>query len=255
MAVRLPLVASRAMDQAIDDIGRLMIGPSTSPPSAWGDSAVWDREYADVQAIPSSLRLAPSRAFTRLQPSWGDVAGKRILDLGAGTGRHSIYVSSLGARVHAIDSSEVACHLHRERAASRNLSPLIEHGTVDEHNLPDGEYDLIIDSYVSCHILSTDGRRRFLDVLMSRLAPGGQLYTAGMGTQDSFYRRHLVADGPDVIAVDPVNSIAKLLQPGDTARRDGRDLARVISSWTERFVEAVGGIAEQREVHAAVLTR
>ena len=32
-------------------------------------------------------------------------------------------------RVHAIDSSEVACHLHRERAASRNLCPLIEHGT------------------------------------------------------------------------------------------------------------------------------
>ena len=243
------------MGQVIVDSAGQHAVRRTSPSSAWGDGAAWDREYAHVHAIPSSLRLAPSRAFTRLESAFGDVAGKRVLDLGAGTGRHSIHASSLGARVHAIDSSDVACQLHRARATARNLTARIELGTVDEHNLPDGEYDLIIDSYVSCHILSTDGRRRFLDALMSRLAPGGRLYTAGMGTLDSFYRRHMVSDGPEAIAVDPVNGIAKLLQPGDTARRDDRELARVVSSWTERFVEAVGGIAEQREVHAAVLTR
>ncbi len=225
------------------------------PASAWGDGVAWDREYADVCAIPSSHRLEPSRAFTRLAPALGDLAKCRVLDLGAGTGRHSTYLSALGARVHAVDPSDVACHLLRLRSEAQGVRVNIDCTAIDEHHLPDGKYDLIIDSYASCHILATDARLRFLDALMTRLAPGGRLYTAGMGTRDSFYRRHIVPHYDETIAVDPTNNIAKLLQPSDVSERDSRTLGSVISCWTARFVDLVGAREEQREVHATVLGR
>jgi cyclopropane fatty-acyl-phospholipid synthase-like methyltransferase len=181
----------------------------------------------------------------------------RVLDLGAGTGRHSIYAASCGANVHALDSSAVACALHLERAkmAGMGSSVLVELGTVDMTNLPEGKYDLIVDSYVSCHILSAVERHFFLDALMTRLTLRGQLYTAGMGDGDAFYRRHVVSRVPDTIALDSKNGVPKLLQPPNTAERDGAYLGRLRASTTERFTDVVNGRSEVREVHASVLTR
>jgi cyclopropane fatty-acyl-phospholipid synthase-like methyltransferase len=225
--------------------------------SAWGDGPTWNHEYAEVRAIPSSLRSAPSRAFKRLERALGDLSMMRVLDVGAGTGRHAMYVASRGAHVHAVDSSEVACSIHLARAKAVRVNRLIvvEIGSLDLTNLPDDKYDVIIDSYVSCHILSALERQAFLDVLMSRLAPRGRLYTAGMGDKDSFYRRHVACRVPETIALDSKNGVPKLLQPADVAARDGDSLGRLCASTTERFTDVVNGRSEMREVHASVLTR
>lgn len=229
-----------------------------TPNSGWGDAATWNREYAEIRAIPSSLRFAPSRAFKRLERSLGDLSMTRVLDIGAGAGRHAIYAASKGAEVHAIDSSDVACGMHaaRLRACGMTLSIAVEHGVLDVNNLADGKYDVIIDSYVSCHILSAADRHVFLEALMSRLTTGGRIYTAGMGDTDSFYRRHVVCrQPPDTVALDPQNGVPKLLQPRDISVRDGHHLGTLIACTTERFAEAVDGRNEIREVHASVLSR
>jgi hypothetical protein len=134
------------------------------------------------------------------------------------------------------------------------MPTFVEHVAMDETNLPDGRYDIILDSYVSCHILSATSRQSFLDSLLTRLTPGGRLYTAGMGTRDSYYRCHLVSDG-EPIAVDPLNGIAKRLQSTSDAAMDGVVLGKLLGHTTERFVDVVGTTVELREVHAAVLTR
>lgn len=59
---------------------------------AWGDADAWNREYAEVRSIPSSHRLRPSQAFRRLKPALA-LDGDRVLDLGAGTGRHAVYLA------------------------------------------------------------------------------------------------------------------------------------------------------------------
>jgi SAM-dependent methyltransferase len=227
---------------------------SAVPRSAWADAASWDREYESIRSIPSSLRSAPSRAVTRLTHAFGDLDGASVLDLGAGAGRHTAYLTALGAHVHAIDGSARASELHRALAEPASTTT-IEVGVVDLGHLPDGRYDLIVDSYVSCHILSAEARLELLRSLMSRLRPGGRLYTAGMGAADDFYRRHIVPGLPEVIAVDPRNEIAKLLQPADIAARDGRSLGTLVAATTERFPDIVAGRREHREVHAAVLQR
>lgn len=162
----------------------------------------------------------------------------------------------VSARVHAIDQSSIAGEIHRGHVDAADLagSITVEQGWFAVTDLPDDRYDLIIDSYVSCHILSAEERLRFLDALMSRLRPGGQLYTAGMGDRDSYYHDHLVP-GCDVIALDPYNCVAKLPQPIDVAARDGGVLGHTVASTTERFIDAVNGICEWREVHASLFCR
>lgn len=53
---------------------------------------------ADPNAIPHSRCLS----------FYGDLSGKRVLDIGAGSGKSSLLFASLGAKVTAVDISDTA---------------------------------------------------------------------------------------------------------------------------------------------------
>ena len=227
--------------------------------SSWGDASVWDREYGELRSIPSSLSVSPSRAFLRLERAMDLRPTGAVLDAGCGTGRHSLYLAAQGVTVHAVDGSSVACNLLRLRSLSRRslLKRLsVQHGRFDVADVPDGSYSMIIDSYVSCHILDPISRRDYLRALMDRLPPGGLLYTAAMGADDAFYSSNLTStSGGLAVATDPLNGISKLLQPHQTFVDDLRSIAIVADSTVESFVDTVGGAHHRREVLAAVLRR
>lgn len=221
---------------------------------AWGDADAWDREYAEVRSIPSSHRLRPSQAFRRLEPAL-TLGGARVLDLGAGTGRHAVYLAHHGARVLAVDVSDVACEVLRDRVrrAGCAQSVSVEQGRIDLDALPTERFDLIVDSYATCHILSAEARSELLRALVGRLRPGGVLYTAGMGADDAFYAPLAGTLGDGSVAVDPQNEIAKLLQTPATALEDARHVGRLLATTTEHFVDRVGAISYCREVRASLL--
>lgn len=222
---------------------------------AWADADAWNREYAEVRSIPSSHRLRPSQAFRRLEVALA-LDRARVLDLGAGTGRHAIYLARRGARVLAVDVSEVACEILRDRVrlAGCENAVSVEQGRIDLNALPLERFDLIVDSYATCHVLSTEARGDLLRELLARLRRGGALYTAAMGANDEFYAPLAGARGHASVAVDPKNGIAKLLQTPGTALGDARYVGRLLANTTEHFVDYVGGIPYQREVRASLLT-
>ena len=228
----------------------------TAVVSAWADSARWDLEYGSIRAIPSSHRLTPSHTFRRLAPLMHLPGGARVLDAGAGTGRHSLYLAAHGCDVHAIDASEVACEVLRERAASASCpgSIFVEQAVLDFRDVPDEKYDLIVDSYVSCHLLDEDQRLRYLESLLTKLRPGGYLYTACMGAGDSYYLEHrLNPTGP--LATDPLNGVTKRLQSRTSFNASVAELTRGATTVAERFVDVVDGVVHSREVVAALLPR
>jgi len=231
------------------------MAPSTAAPvtSAWGDAARWDAEYEHA-AIPSSWRAAPARAITALLPHARLTGASRVLDLGCGTGRNAVHLASRAAWVRAVDCSAVAVAGARERVARHGLTNVtIEQATFGVDDLPDGRYDLILDAYVSCHLLDGDERHAFLDRAMRLLAPGGCLLTIGLGVGDSYYARWRL--GSSLVAVDPCNGVAKLLQPGDVATDDARALGNVRASVTLDVPDTVAGATEQRQIHATLLER
>ncbi len=230
-------------------------GTAQQPRSAWADTPLWDREYGQVRSIPSSFRAEPSRAFVRLLGPLRFDPADRVLDAGCGTGRHSLWLASRGLRVHAVDTSGVACDVVRHRADVMQMTEntlTIECGTLDLSSVPDESYDVIIDSYVSCHILDEDKRNEYLGSLLGRLRSGGRLYVAAMGAADAFYAGHI---STGEIATDPANGVSKLLQRQDAFGQRLNDVATVEHTVVETFEDVVSGIAYRRQVLAAVLRR
>lgn len=86
---------------------------------------------------PSAIALAHEIASR-------DVAGLRILELGAGTGLPGIVAASLGARVVQTDRQELVLHVCKHNA-ERNGVTAIEHRIADWTAWTDGDrYDLIL---------------------------------------------------------------------------------------------------------------
>lgn len=219
--------------------------------TAWGNVGLWDREYEEARAIPSSHRLAPSHSIITLQEGLGIAPGARVLDAGAGTGRHSLWLARQGCTVDAVDVSPVACELLTERVWASGLTSItVTNERLDPGNLPDEQYDIILDSYVSCHILDEDDRRWYLSGLREKLRPGGKLYTACLGADDEYYAEQ--ADG--LLATDPLNGITKLLQPRSEFKLGLMAVASHSLAIVSTFEDEVRDRTYDREVFAGIMS-
>ncbi|MDX9723570.1 MAG: class I SAM-dependent methyltransferase [Myxococcota bacterium] len=91
----------------------------------------------------------------------GDVRGRRVLELGCGTGRHSIWLASRGAQVTALDFStgmlSRAAHQWRQRQELSRPEPLgelafIEHDLSQPLPFETGSFELVLSSLVLEHL-------------------------------------------------------------------------------------------------------
>ncbi|WP_420125983.1 class I SAM-dependent methyltransferase [Longimicrobium sp.] len=73
-------------------------------------------------------------------------SGKRILDVGCGTGRNTLLFASGGTHIDCIDVSRVALDRLQRRVAGSDCTVTTYCTDIRAHNLPDAVYDLII-----CH--------------------------------------------------------------------------------------------------------
>ena len=128
---------------------------------------MWDERYAAAERVWSA---GPNREVERIVAGW--VPG-RALDLGAGEGRHALWLAEKGWRVTAVDFSAVGIDRGRREAESRGLAV---DWVVDDVTLwhpPDGTaFDLVLVAYL--HIPGDVFGR-----LGRWLAPGGALVVVG----------------------------------------------------------------------------
>ena len=92
----------------------------------------------------------------------GDVRGKSILDIGAGTGRTAIPLAKAGAKVTAADASEAMLEVARKKAKSAGVE--LEFNACDIMNLPfeDKAFDKILCFRVLLHV--TDWEKAFGEI-------------------------------------------------------------------------------------------
>lgn len=98
----------------------------------------------------------------------GNVKNKKILDVGAGTGRLAIRLAKLGAEVTALDISEIM--LNNLKLKIKNFKLNIAIG--DAENLPfdDESFDIVIATFLIVHLKDT---KRFFEETHRVLKPGG----------------------------------------------------------------------------------
>ncbi len=102
----------------------------------------------------------------KLIPLLGDVEEKKVLDIGAGTGRISVYLANRGAKVTAFDLSPKMLELVRKK------NPKIQTIVGDAENLPfeDSSFDIAIAAFLIVHLKDP---AKFFDDVYRVLKDGG----------------------------------------------------------------------------------
>jgi malonyl-CoA O-methyltransferase len=81
----------------------------------------------------------------------GNVEGRRVLDLGCGTGRYCALLARLGAKVVGLDPSREMLRRARPKITAGTHFEL-KQGTIDQVDYPDGHFDLIVSALTFGHL-------------------------------------------------------------------------------------------------------
>lgn len=231
-----------------------------TPDTAWKTQrSLWDREYRELQVIPSTTRTLASKALVAALPRLGLSPRWKVLDLGCGNGRNSVFLAQQGAEVHALDFSTAALDRLVELASGLGLSDSVHTycaSLTQRLPFPDATFRLVVDSYVFCHFLDSSLKDHYLSELRRVTRPGGLVFMSLFPPDDGYYGSMAVQMVPNGSAVtDPLNGIAKQLY---TAQQLADLVGRGFQvEWTGslEFDDVVLGRHFWRKILSAILRR
>ena len=136
------------------------------------ESKGWEWENAN-----QSPWLKPTDDVYFLANKWSEKGYKKVLDLGSGLGRHSIFLGKQGFHVSAIDISKYGIEHLQEWAKNEELD--IDARVGDMISLPyeDEAFDCVF-AYHSISHTDTEGIMKIIREIERVLKTGGELYTS-----------------------------------------------------------------------------
>ena len=113
----------------------------------------------------------------KLIPLLGEVKGKTILDVGAGTGRTSVVLAKMGAEVTALDVSEqMLKELTKKNAKIKTVV-----GDAESLPFPDKSFDVVVSAFLIVHLKDPT---RFFDEAYRVLKDGGLLVVTNINQKE-----------------------------------------------------------------------
>ncbi|MEJ2871059.1 class I SAM-dependent methyltransferase [Actinomycetospora sp. OC33-EN08] len=190
-------------------------------------------------------------AYRRGEPPWvidqpqpavveiereGVLAG-RVLDLGCGTGEHTILLARLGYRVLGADAAPAAIERARDRARLAGVdAEFTVADAMDPVDLGDlGRFTTILDSALF-HVFDPDDRARYARALTGVVEPGGRVIVLALSTRgpgfgpqidDDAVPQAFVAPDWEVEAVRPSTYRGRVTHP-DQADDLGRGIGELV---------------------------
>jgi ubiquinone/menaquinone biosynthesis C-methylase UbiE len=157
-------------------------------------AAVYDHDANPLQALEEPVVW---RAIS-------DPRGLNVLDLGCGTGRHTLKLAAAGAAVTAIDFSEGMLAAARQKAGAESVR-FVRHDLHAPLPFGNGEFDLIVSGLVLEHLRELDG---FFAEMRRVLKADGRAVVSAM--HPAMFLR-----GSQARFTDPTSG--ELVQPGSIA--------------------------------------
>jgi cyclopropane fatty-acyl-phospholipid synthase-like methyltransferase len=173
---------------------------SSTAAAAPGDrTGYWDDYYASRSSVARPL---PSQFVTFVA---GELTGQcRVVELGCGNGRDSIFFASYGHDVTGVDGSESAVKGCQTLAEALGVEARFLHSSIDDPELPGrlgraGEHDgqLVIYARFFVHAITDEEEKDFFALATQLTSPGDVLAVeyrtvrdqSGAKVTDAHYRR------------------------------------------------------------------
>ena len=150
-------------------------------------SKIWDKVYSNDSAF---FGEEPSDFAQKCYSYFKKYGVKRILELGCGQGRDTIFFASNGLDVFAVDSSKVAIENINQKTRGKNISLHLSHFEVRQALPFDSSHFDAIYSHMFYNMRFTNEELNFLFKESSRvLKNNGLLYFSVRSDKDVFYNK------------------------------------------------------------------
>ena len=141
----------------------------------------------------------PSEEAYYLAAKWCAEPGKKLLDIGAGIGRHALFFAKQGIEVTALDISSNGLNIIRNKADTMGLT--IRTIAADMHSIPlENEcFDYIV-AYHSIYHTDYSGLTKIIKEMHRLLKKGGEIFLTLLSENDSeFITHHKESDNKTLI--------------------------------------------------------
>ena len=191
-------------------------------------NTVWDKIYEsggyDEEPEPELMSLC------------GELPIGRALDVGAGEGRHSIWLAARGWDVEATDISSEGIGKLRKHAQEHGLSVTCRVGSASEQEFAHEVYDLVLSTGSALNFFKKAETKTIIEGLKKAVKPGGAIYVSLSIVGDPAYQRHRASASDvqdDSFLVDKMGCWVNAFQPKEL-RSSFSDF--LIVSYAERDV-------------------
>lgn len=130
----------------------------------------WDKRWATASGRVGFLEPHPE--VMALLPELKARDAHKVLDLGCGVGRHSLFLAEVGLDVVAMDGSATGLAVLRETAMANELKMEIRQGDADALPFSDSSFEYVLSWDVLYHGNLGDAGRRIAEIWRV-LKPGG----------------------------------------------------------------------------------
>jgi SAM-dependent methyltransferase len=222
------------------------------------DRWLWDREYTQLNAIPSSARSLPSKALQLFAEILKFETLESVLDAGCGPGRNAVYFARKGCNVTAVDFCHSALVRTSAAVAASGVSDRVSIVSADL-NQPfpflDAQFDLVVDSYLSCHFLDDKVIAAYWNEMARVVRPDGFVFSSVFTTDDQYYQYSLRETcGELPFVTDPANGITKRLYTDEEFKNVIRTSFDILHFVRFEFSDTVLGQAYMRQLFVVMAT-
>lgn len=163
---------------------------------------IWNKTNCDYDYWET-----PDDKFLTTFLRWKDKGFNKVLDLGCGTGRHSIFLAQNGFMVDAFDLSLDGLQNFQEKIRGKNLSITITAG--DMLDMPYGRdmFDCVL-AFHAIHHTDLVGLKKTIKNIYDVLKPGGEVFLTLASKEGDSWKKHansrinnntlIKTDGPEI---------------------------------------------------------
>jgi SAM-dependent methyltransferase len=132
----------------------------------------WQKLWQDPEVVKKWTGAPPVDEVVMLADRLAAEGRRRVLDIGCGLGRHTVYLAARGFEVVAVDNAAAALSACKENLAKAGLAATVMAAEMDELPFPPGSFDGVLAAYVIHHSYRAD-IERIIGSITRLLAPAG----------------------------------------------------------------------------------